>query len=182
MSLPHGLLGLLNYGDLTGYELSKTFNESLSFFWSAQTSQIYRELNRMEKKGWLTSKMEFQTTKPNKRIYSITEEGKKELSSWIHSEMPSNFLPAKNDILLRIFFSAQRTKEDNISVLQEIIQNYKESLSQIESADENIENYSHLANSKMDTFYWQLTKDYGRMFNEMCIAWAENCIKKIKQQ
>lgn len=58
MSLPHGLLGLLNYKDMTGYKLSRTFDDSLSFFWKAQASQIYRELDRMETWGWLTSHVE----------------------------------------------------------------------------------------------------------------------------
>ena len=37
MALKQGLLGLLNYGEMTGYELAKAFNDSLSFFWQAQT-------------------------------------------------------------------------------------------------------------------------------------------------
>lgn len=59
MSLKYGLLSLLNYGDMTGYELSKEFDDSLGFFWQAQISQIYRELNTMEKCGWLKSKITF---------------------------------------------------------------------------------------------------------------------------
>ena len=51
MALKQGLLGLLNYGEMTGYELAKAFNDSLSFFWQAQTSQIYRELNQLEAEG-----------------------------------------------------------------------------------------------------------------------------------
>ena len=42
--LKHGILGLLNYHSLTGYEIMEVFRDSLNFFWSAQTSQIYREL------------------------------------------------------------------------------------------------------------------------------------------
>ena len=41
--LKHGILGLLNYGSMTGYEINKAFKDSLSYFWNAQTSQIYRE-------------------------------------------------------------------------------------------------------------------------------------------
>lgn len=73
MSLKHGLLGLLNYGKMSGYELNKTFNDSLYFFWKIQISRIYRELNHMEKTGWLTSETVFQTDKPNKRLYSLTD-------------------------------------------------------------------------------------------------------------
>lgn len=48
--LKHGILGLLNYGDMTGYEIMKVFRDSLSFFWTANTSQIYRELNTLKKR------------------------------------------------------------------------------------------------------------------------------------
>ncbi len=44
--LKHGILGLLNYHPMTGYEIMLVFRDSLRFFWSAQTSQIYRELQR----------------------------------------------------------------------------------------------------------------------------------------
>lgn len=30
--LKHGILGLLNYGDMTGYEIREVFNKSLNFF------------------------------------------------------------------------------------------------------------------------------------------------------
>ena len=45
VSLKHGLLGLLNYQPMTGYELDKEFKESLAYFWQAKPQQIYRELN-----------------------------------------------------------------------------------------------------------------------------------------
>lgn len=53
--LKHGILGLLNYGKMTGYEIMTVFRDSLSFFWHAQTSQIYRELQTLEKNGWIQS-------------------------------------------------------------------------------------------------------------------------------
>ncbi len=46
--LKHGTLGLLNYGNMTGYEIREIFNKSLNFFWQAQSSQIYRELHTLE--------------------------------------------------------------------------------------------------------------------------------------
>ncbi|MEN6635102.1 MAG: PadR family transcriptional regulator, partial [Clostridiaceae bacterium] len=72
MSLKHGILGLLNYSPMTGYDLSKSFQNSLNHFWQAQTSQIYRELRDMEKLGWIASETVIQTDKPNKNIFSLT--------------------------------------------------------------------------------------------------------------
>lgn len=46
MSLPHALLGLLNYRPATGYELKGTFTKSIHFFWNATLPQIYRTLKQ----------------------------------------------------------------------------------------------------------------------------------------
>lgn len=40
MSLKYGLLGLLNHEDMTGYELSKAFKDSLSFLAGPNESNI----------------------------------------------------------------------------------------------------------------------------------------------
>ena len=52
--LRHGILGLLNYGSMTGYDITRTFRDSLHYFWNAQTSQIYRELQTLKENGWAT--------------------------------------------------------------------------------------------------------------------------------
>ena len=83
MSLRHGLLGLINYSPMTGYEIVKDFENSLSYFWHATSQQIYKELDAMEKSGWLVSERIIQTEKPNKRVYSITPEGKAALLEWL---------------------------------------------------------------------------------------------------
>ena len=45
MPLKHAILGLLNYADMSGYDIDRFFKSSIAFYWHAQTSQIYKELN-----------------------------------------------------------------------------------------------------------------------------------------
>ena len=66
--LKHGILGLLNYGAMTGYDIMLTFKNSLRFFWSAQTSQIYRELQTLKNKGWVKDENISQNGKPDKKM------------------------------------------------------------------------------------------------------------------
>ena len=108
MSLKHGLLGLLSYGSMTGYELDKTFKDSLFLFWKAQTSQIYRELNGMEHSGWLTSEIVYQTDKPNKKLYSLTESGRKELHDWLSENNLDNEFQTRSTFLMKLFFSGEK--------------------------------------------------------------------------
>lgn len=100
--LKHGILGLLNYGDMTGYEIREAFESSLKFFWPAQTSQIYRELIVLEKNKWIVKHTVEQSGKPNKNICSITEEGRKELLRWLSD--PDINIDMRSPTLMKIFF------------------------------------------------------------------------------
>ena len=66
MGLQHGILGFLNYGPCSGYELTKAFHSSVQFFWPAQTSQIYLTLGKLEDAGLVTHETVIQNGKPIK--------------------------------------------------------------------------------------------------------------------
>lgn len=180
MSLKYGLLGLLNYKDMTGYELSKTFKDSLSFFWQAQTTQIYRELNTMEKDKWLTSHIQIQTEKPNRRIYSITDTGRKAFHEWLQADMPHYFYPTRSEGLMRAFFFGQNNISVNIQKLKKMEEEYQSQLARIESSSNIIAQYSCNASSELDILSWNLTKKFGESFCKMCIEWIQNTINELE--
>ena len=84
MSLQHILLGLLREPG-TGYDLKAVFDERISHFWSAEFGQIYPTLNRLEERGLLESRVEPSEKGPNRRVYSLTDEGREELLRWLGS-------------------------------------------------------------------------------------------------
>lgn len=61
MGLQHGILGFLNYGPCSGYELTKAFHSSVQFFWPAQTSQIYLTLGNWRMPGLSRMRRSFKT-------------------------------------------------------------------------------------------------------------------------
>ena len=71
MPLKHAILGLLNYAEMTGYDIDRYFKSSIAFFWHAQTSQIYKELNTCTKHNWVDSEIVYQSDKPNKKVFHI---------------------------------------------------------------------------------------------------------------
>lgn len=185
MSLKHGLLGLLNYGQMTGYELDKTFKDSLFLFWQAQTSQIYRELNGMEKLGWLTSELIFQTDKPNKKLYSITDSGKQELKNWLAESSLENEFQTRSVFLMKLFFSAERDIEENIAMLKEYKAKCLDELGDLEKADCSIEQYkqkryNQSAAENQDAIYWRLTARFGALRIKACHDFAEEAIKTLE--
>ena len=67
---------------MTGYELAKTFDASIGFFWKADHQQIYRELSRLRDKGHVQGREVVQSGKPNKLVYTLTAEGRAALKHW----------------------------------------------------------------------------------------------------
>ena len=82
MSLPHILLGLLRR-PASGYDLKAEFEQAIRHFWSAELSQIYPTLKRMQAKGWLSCATEPSDRGPDRRVYSRTEAGREELLRWL---------------------------------------------------------------------------------------------------
>ena len=181
MALKQGLLGLLNYGEMTGYELAKAFNDSLSFFWQAQTSQIYRELNQLEAEGLLHSRIEVQTGKPDKRVYAITAQGKAELDRWLASDLSTEMMPTRSEVLLRIFFSGRRSPHENREMLERLAQVYEVRQREMESVAGLIEQYQVLTQSPSDAVVWEMTADFGRSYTQMCQDWIDRCIARLKE-
>jgi DNA-binding PadR family transcriptional regulator len=83
MGIKHALLGLLSKKPMHGYELKAEFDKTVGKLWSLNIGQVYATLNRLEKEGYITGKHIEQETRPNKRIFSITEEGRKEFLRWL---------------------------------------------------------------------------------------------------
>ena len=82
MSLDHILLGLLR-DPATGYDLKGAFSDRIRHFWSAELSQIYPTLKRLEQRGMLRSRVEPSPRGPKRKVYSLTDTGRAELRRWL---------------------------------------------------------------------------------------------------
>ncbi|MFB7634396.1 PadR family transcriptional regulator [Streptomyces sp. NPDC056149] len=99
------VLGLLSFGEeLSGYDLKKWSDWSLrSFYWSPSFSQIYGELKRLEKVGYVSSRMVAQETgNRDKRVYVITDDGMAAVRRWAR-EAPVEPPVLKHGVMLRLW-------------------------------------------------------------------------------
>ena len=99
MPLKHAILGLLNYADMSGYDIDRFFKSSIAFYWHAQTSQIYKELNNLTANHYVESDIVYQSDKPNKKLFHITDEGKVELHRWLADANIDDIMKYKNILL-----------------------------------------------------------------------------------
>jgi PadR family transcriptional regulator AphA len=83
MSLRYALLAVLTVEPMTGYDLSKQFQQSVSHVWNAPDSQIYPELRRMEAEGLLTGTDVPWGPRGTKREYAISPAGLAAFRKWM---------------------------------------------------------------------------------------------------
>ncbi len=100
MALGDAILVCLTERPMTGYELAKTFDSSIGFFWKADHQQIYRELTRLRDRGHVQAHEVVQSGKPNKLVYTLTQDGRAALRHW--SARPSTPPSIKDDMLVRL--------------------------------------------------------------------------------
>jgi DNA-binding PadR family transcriptional regulator len=112
----YAVLGLLSFGrEMSGYDLKKWADSSLRFFyWSPATSQIYGELKRLERLGFVTARETPQDELRNKRVYRITDAGRAALAEWVdHSPVDPPML--KHSVMMRVWLghlaAEQRLRE-----------------------------------------------------------------------
>ena len=179
MSLQHGVLGFLNYSSMSGYDLAKAFSSSVQFFWNAQNSQIYLVLDKLEKQGFVTHKLIVQIDKPSKKLYSITEAGRTEFLRWLSEPNENIISELKSVILMKVFFSSNRTTAENIEMFKAIINDCRLVLNSMNSIPDSIQRYSEGLSDEAP-LYWQFDADFGYSYIKMCIEWAENCIGKLE--
>lgn len=178
MMLKHGILGLLNYGDMSGYEIREVFQNSLHYFWTAQTSQIYRELGALEKNGWVQKQTIEQNGKPNKNICSITEEGRKELLRWLSE--PCADTDARSPILMKTFFMGELPVSHSIKFFRHLYNEYRIGLEHLEQTTGVIQSYQEIIPDRKSALFWQMTSDFGKRYMQMCLDWAEHCIHLLE--
>ena len=175
--LKHGILGLLNYGDKTGYEIMTVFRDSLNHFWTAQTSQIYRELQTMEKSGWISQRHVEQAGKPDKNVFSITAEGRAELLGWLRADnLPKG---ARDPFLMKTFFRGELPVEENIAYFRACGQErvFPDDGKQATAAAEM---YRQAIQNPEKAVYWKLTIEFGRMFERMYRQWCQICVQELE--
>jgi PadR family transcriptional regulator AphA len=97
MSIENAILGLLSTKPLSGYDIKKMFEGSTALYWSGNNNQIYTSLVKLHKEGLVSSEVQYQESKPSRKLYTLTEKGLAKLRQWVVSdpELPQlrhNFL------------------------------------------------------------------------------------------
>lgn len=100
MALRHAVLAALLDGEYSGYQLAKAFDVGVANFWHALPQQLYAELAKLEKEGLVTGRQVVQETRPNKRLFRVSDAGLAELEGFVAAASKPSFI--RDDLLVKV--------------------------------------------------------------------------------
>ncbi|MFD9812597.1 PadR family transcriptional regulator [Streptomyces sp. NPDC059080] len=100
MSLPYAILTALLEKPSSGLELTRRFDRSIGYFWSATHQQIYRELGKLEAAGLIRALPAAQPTRGQKKEFEVLPSGRAALTTWASGQQDPK--PPRDALLLRI--------------------------------------------------------------------------------
>ena len=179
MPLEHAILAFLDFQPMSGYDLKKSFDNSVGHFWSTTQSHIYKALEKLEEQEFAASKIIPQEGKPSRKEYHITKTGRAELKKWLSTPLPLS--PVREAWMIQLFF-AHSLSNEQIAQLIETRRN--EVAKAIEALDEaqaiiELQKKDGPPNIQRMAALWQMTLDYGADYYKAEYTWLEKTLKRV---
>lgn len=117
-TLSFALLGLIARRPQSGYDLAASMKAPVANFWTSRLSQIYPELAKLEEASLVDVEVVPQEGRPSKKVYRLTEDGRRALSSWV-AERPEPS-PPRDELLLKTYalpFATDATDRESAAAM-----------------------------------------------------------------
>lgn len=113
------MLGLLWARPRTGYDVRKWLDvHGRVIGYSAPSSQIYRQLARLEERGRAESVLDPRTTGPDAKLYSLTAAGRQAFDEWASTPYQPAARPLDPELQLRIKFTQHLGPENLLDIVR----------------------------------------------------------------
>jgi PadR family transcriptional regulator AphA len=178
MSLEYAILGFLEVGPKTGYDLKQRFDRSVSGFWQADQSRIYRTLDKLREQGLVSQQIVAQTDRPDRKPYSITEKGRDSFYRWM--EDCQSGPPRRNGFLVQLFFAGLLSDEEAIKLLEAKKRRILAMLASFPERYRLAPQYEHDEPERVDFFHW-LTLDSAVHMRYAYLEWIDGAIERIRR-
>ncbi|MDQ4045068.1 MAG: PadR family transcriptional regulator [Chloroflexota bacterium] len=104
----HSLLGLLaSAGEegIHGYDLARQFSHgALGEIIRLEPGMLYHHLKKLDRYGLITTEIERQVDRPDRRIHTLTADGREALDLWLQEPVHAT-REIRLDFLLKLFFT-----------------------------------------------------------------------------
>ncbi|HKP02142.1 MAG TPA: PadR family transcriptional regulator [Chthoniobacterales bacterium] len=172
----YAILGMLSICPMSGYDIKKGIEESISNFWSESYGQIYPILKRLVSEKLVDKTVERQSGKPDRHVYELTARGRAELREWLSKGAVPKV--QRNEFLLKLFFGEEVPATTNLKHVEQFREIQLELLEKYQVLEKGIRSkYAGDPNSP----YWLMTLHYGKEVSGALVKWCDQSEQKLKK-
>lgn len=176
------ILGLLLDGDKSSYDLQKTMEKSTGYFYNASQGSIQPALKKLMSNSHVIFFEESQGERV-KKVYQITDEGKKEFFNWASQAI--DLEKPRDPALVKMYFFNYVEQDRKIELVEQYLHEIKSVIAAMtmmkQMSKEQIAKLKEpLDNGKIESRMAALTfgLDYYTFLNE----WYEKYLKQLKNE
>jgi len=169
------ILGMLQLGAKTGYEIKQAVEVSTRFFWGASYGQIYPELRRLAEAGLLASS-DAPRGGVRRTEYHLTPEGERVLREWLTAD-DFGLFEIRDELLLRFFFADLLSADDARAVAKRM----RERSEWIVARFREIEPGAKHASTEGGETFPYLTLQYGIGLMDWIARWARETERALER-
>ena len=164
------LLGMIDKGLRTGYDIKQLVDKSTRHFWAASYGQIYPELRRLEADGLLVGRPEPSGARARTE-YDLTDAGGEALVAWLASNEQLTY-ELRDEGMLKLFFS-DSAPEHRTQIVRTMRALYQRKLDQLTALE---------ALAPAMPTGPSLTLEIGLGITRWLIEWCETTERSLAQQ
>jgi len=166
MSIRHGLLALLERGEMYGYQLRVAFEESTGGTWPLNIGQVYSTLSRLERDELVRALPEGDG---GQRPYEITRAGRAELATWFATPVGRTDRP-RDELAIKLALALTTPGVDVQAVVQ----------TQRGATMRTLQEYTRLKHGvEPSDLPWLLVLDAMVFQAEAEIRWLDHCEARL---
>jgi DNA-binding PadR family transcriptional regulator len=169
------ILGILAiHDDQSGYEIRKTIQQTVGFFWGESFGQIYPTLKRLAAEGLIVPSKSASQARSRRQEYSITPTGRGVLKDWL--AVPYRDDPPRDEFLLKLFFGVEAAPEVSIAHIRKFQEKNRNMLATFHQ----LEPLARAHSSHQRGFpFWMLTLSYGEAHLRASLEWSEAALAML---
>jgi DNA-binding PadR family transcriptional regulator len=169
------ILGILAiHDDQSGYEIRKTIQQSVGFFWGESYGQIYPTLKRLAADSLIVPIKSASKARTKRQEYSITAAGRSALQQWL--AVPYRDDPPRDEFLLKLFFGVEAAPGVSIAHVRK----FKEKSRNMLATLLELESLGRAHSSHHPGFpFWILTLKFGLAQLSSALEWSDSALAML---
>jgi PadR family transcriptional regulator, regulatory protein AphA len=170
----HAVMALLSLAPMSGYQLARAADRSISRFWPISKPQVYSELRRLEAEGLVSGNHVAQDKLPDKRVFELTPDGERALDRWLSA-------PELDASRFRVPFLVKTLVGHRIEgqEMSDLLLRYAAAA---EAEQRALEQLAALLEDTPDAFYARATVLFGQRVSAAIAAWAREVDSSLPGQ